>query len=215
MNFAAVASLGEIARNGSLLFETQEEKCNLVNTLAKKLQTSKETNKLKEKVAATLGYFCIHDDNSVEFSVKTDEKSLDKFGQYVMDKLLNSSQAKQVELHMAMGEALANCALGEKSTASSSSWLISQEQDTDNGSNKEFDETNIKWLMNELLNNYMQSPNPHLRQASCFWLLIFVKKCSKVSKMVEKNLPQIQEAFIQRLGENDEVTQEVASKGMH
>ena len=38
-----------------------------------------------------------------------------------MDNLLNSSQAKQVELHMAMGEALLNCALGEKSTASSSS----------------------------------------------------------------------------------------------
>ena len=66
--------------------------------------------------------------------------------------------------------------------------------------------------MNELLKNYMQSPNPHLIQASCFWLLMFVKKCSKISKMVEKNLPQIQQAFIQALGEKDEVTQEVASK---
>ena len=66
--------------------------------------------------------------------------------------------------------------------------------------------------MNELLKNYMQSPNPHLRQASCLWLLIFVKKCSKISKMVESNLPQFQYAFIQRLGEKDEVTQELASK---
>ena len=46
-------------------------------------------NKLKEQVAAILGYFfCIQDDNSVEFNVKTDEKTLDKFSQYVMDNFI-------------------------------------------------------------------------------------------------------------------------------
>ena len=55
----------------------------------------------------------------------------------------------------------------------------------------------------------------HLRQAACFWLLILVKKCSEVrADTLTANLSRIQDAFIQRLGENDEITQEVASKGI-
>jgi proteasome component ECM29 len=41
-----------------------------------------------------------------------------------------------------------------------------------------------------------------------------VKKCSNLSEIVLKSLPNIQDAFISRLGENDEITQEVASKGV-
>lgn len=42
--------------------------------------------------------------------------------QIVMQKLLDSSQAKQIELHMAIGEALVNSALGPRSDALLNPW---------------------------------------------------------------------------------------------
>ena len=133
-----------------------------------------------------------------------------------MQRLLDSSQAKQIELHMSIGEALANCALGNKSLACSNTWLVNVKDElslcnlnVDGAADYE----NMEWLLSELLGNYIPSPNQHLRQASCFWLLMFIKKCAKAGPVVMDNLVRIQEVFMSRLGENDEITQEIASKG--
>ena len=222
---AAIIALGEVARNGQLLFTSIETKLNIVDILIKKIQTSKETNKLKEKTAATLGFMCIHEEEekNSEFIYKIDEKKqFNSFNKFVMQKLLDSSQAKQMDLHMSIGEALVNCALGKRSTASSNTWITNMNDDETVVANlkERFtnynvkDNVNLKWLLDELLTNYLPSPNQHLRQASAFWLLILVKKSCKLSQIVIDNLFQIQDAFIQRLGENDEITQEVASKGI-
>lgn len=222
---AAIIALGELARNGQLLFTSIETKLNIVDILIKKIQTSKETNKLKEKAAGSLGFMCIHEEEekNSEFIYKIDEKKqFNSFNKFVMQKLLNSSQAKQMDLHMSIGEALVNCALGKRSTASSNTWITNMNDDETVVANlkERFtnynvkDDVNLKWLLDELLTNYLPSPNQHLRQASAFWLLILVKKSCKLSQIVIDNLFQIQDAFIQRLGENDEITQEVASKGI-
>ncbi len=221
LNIAAIISLGEIARNGCLIYENFDKKLEIVEKLNKKILTSKETNKLKEKAAATLGYICIHENflfEGVESDYLIEGKKIANFNMYVMQKLLDSSQAKQIELHMAIGEALVNCALGKKSTASLNTWINKPDDENTVVIIKENEDDqaddNLKWLLNILLNNYIASQNQHLRQASCFWLLQFVKKSSKCSPLVVKNLYKIQDAFIQRLGENDEITQEVASKGI-
>jgi len=214
---AAIIAVGEIARNGQLIYDSQEIKLNIVDLLIKKLHTSKETNKLKEKAAASLGFMCIHEPISNEFTYKIEEtsKTYDSFHKFVMQRLLDSSQAKQIELHMSIGEALINCALGSRSTASSNTWLINLNDDNVPDDSKiHSDDSNLKWLLTELLTKYLPNPNQHLRQASAFWLLILVKKCCKSSPLIMENLNQIQEAFVQRLGENDEITQEVASKGI-
>jgi proteasome component ECM29 len=170
--------------------------------------TSKETNKVKEKAVATLGYLCIHDIGELNYTFE--EKLYDSFGKYVMIKLLNSSQAKQIELHMAIGEALVDCALGKLSKSSMNTWLTDSKTHLDKP-NTVSANANVDWLLNELLSSYLNSQNQHLRQASCFWLLILLKKCSN---FLLKHLDKIQDAFIQRLGENDEMTQDVASKGI-
>jgi len=210
LTMAAIMSLGEIARNGCLIFENIEAKISLVDKLNRKVLTSKETNKVKEKAVATLGYLCIHDIG--EFTYTFEGKHYNSFGKYVMVKLLNSSQAKQIELHMAIGEALVDCALGKLSKSSLNTWLseskTKQDDKTKNVSNTN---ENVDWLLNELLSSYLNSQNQHLRQASCFWLLILMKKCSD---FLIKHLDKVQDAFIQRLGENDEMTQDVASKGI-
>lgn len=61
LSMAAIVAIGEMARNGRLVFESREAKMSIIDVLIRKIQTSKETNKLKEKAAATLGYLCIHE----------------------------------------------------------------------------------------------------------------------------------------------------------
>ena len=225
LSIAAIISLGEIARNGSMIYENFEKKLQVVELLYKKILTSKETNKVKEKAAATLGFMCIHENflyEGTESDYVIESKKIDSFAKFIMQKLLDSSQAKQIELHMAIGEALVNCALGTKSDSSLNSWITKTDDETrvtlmetdEKSSESDTVDENLVWLLNILLNNYIASPNQHLRQASCFWLLQFVKKSSKVSSLAVRNLYKIQDAFIQRLGENDEITQEVASKGI-
>jgi proteasome component ECM29 len=226
LSMASTMALGEIARNGPLVFESSAKLTELVDVLTKKILTTKETTKGKEKAATTLGYLCINAntllDGAQVTEYKVDEKTtVSSFNRFVMYKLLNSAQAKQFELHMAIGEALVNCALGSKSRAAQNAWTT----DTDeNGQSYESqggevavaleDNESIEWLLHELIDTYLPSQNQHLRQAACFWLLALMKKCSKTSSSVFKHLHKIQDAFIQKLGESDEITQEVASKGI-
>lgn len=221
LSIASIIAMGEIARNGSLIFDKRETLLNIVESLNKKILTSKETNKLKEKAAATLGYMCLNEALLLEGLKSTEQivyeisgKKFDSFNKFVMQKLLDSSQAKQIELNMSIGEALVNAALGKRSNASLNPWTNEETQITSNISITSSDDENLEWLLNGLLKNYLQNPNQFLRQASVLWLLIFVKKCSKHSSLVLKNLFKIQDAFIQRLSENDEISQEVASKGI-
>jgi len=218
---AAILSIGEMARNGPLLFDSREHKLDTVETLIKKIHTSKETNKVKERAAATLGFMCLHEANQEQLQPETayciDEKHYDTFSKFVMQKLLNSSQAKQIELHMSIGEALANCALGHRSLACLNPWKVNLKDELSGPQvfcADPLSDRNMEWLLSELLGTYIPSPNQHLRQAACFWLLTFIKKCAKSGQVVQKSLMRIQEVFMSRLGDSDEVTQEVASKGI-
>lgn len=64
-----------------------------------------------------------------------------------------------------------------------------------------------------ILNKHIISPNPHVRQAACIWLLSLVRKLSTHSE-VKSHLKEIQSAFVSVLSENDELSQDVASKGL-
>jgi proteasome component ECM29 len=195
----------------------------IIESLNKKILTSNETNKVKEKAASTLGFMCV---NEIIFTEEAESDLMSKLdskfsslNKYMMQKLLDSSQAKQVELHMALGEAIVNCALGKRSNAGLNSWLIDESDSAaaDASPAELIDDSsddNLSWLLDKLLEVYLPNANQHLRQAACFWLLIFVKKTNKRSLLLRKNLFKVQDAFIQRLGEMDEITQEVASKGI-
>ncbi len=206
------------------MFETAEKLTSLVEILNKKILTTKETTKVKEKAATTLGYLCINSnivlDKSAVTEYKVDEKlTVHSFNKFVMHKLLNSAQAKQFELHMAIGDALVNCALGHASKASLNNWTTDTDENEQSYQNSAeswqlLDNENVEWLLHELIDRYLPSQNQHLRQAACFWLLALLKKCSRTSSNVFRNVYKIQDAFIQKLGENDEITQEVASKGI-
>lgn len=92
----------------------------VVECLHKLLLTSQVTNKIKERAASTLGFMCLHSVLIMPGDL-TETTNLD-LSQIVMQKLLDSSQAKQIELHMAIGEALVNCALGSRSDSLRNPW---------------------------------------------------------------------------------------------
>lgn len=109
--------------------------------------------------------------------------------------------------------------LGSKSPALRNSWTCTEQEWIEKVKEVKLEEdkilnSSLNWLLNQLLEKYIDNPNPHLRQAASFWLLTLMKKCSTLADFIEKNLMPIQDAFILRLGENDDVTQEVASKAI-
>lgn len=224
LSTASIIAIGEIARSGPIVIDSSQNLFSLIEILYKKIQTTKETTKVKEKAATTLGHLCIHpfivlSDSDIKYTIKNEsdgsETSFASFSQYVMYRLLNSSQAKQFELHMAIGDALVNSALGPRSNASLNSWVHDLSMDQVDVNTK--DNSDVEWLLNELINSYLPSQNQHLRQAACFWLLALLNKCAKLpatSEVITKNIYKVQDAFVQKLGESDEITQEVASKGI-
>ncbi|OXB60778.1 hypothetical protein ASZ78_016829 [Callipepla squamata] len=71
----------------------------------------------------------------------------------------------------------------------------------------------VPWVLDIILNKHIVSPNPHVRQAACIWLLSMVKKLS-THKAIKSHLKDIQSAFVSVLSDSDELSQDVASKGL-
>ncbi|XP_031695203.1 proteasome adapter and scaffold protein ECM29-like [Anarrhichthys ocellatus] len=71
----------------------------------------------------------------------------------------------------------------------------------------------VPFVLASVLARYIPSQNPHVRQAACIWLLSLVKKLSQ-HKEITSHLKEIQVAFISVLSDPDELSQDVASKGL-
>jgi proteasome component ECM29 len=200
LSYSAVVSFGEIARNGDILLPIDDVN-RIIDQLQHKIQTSSETNKLKERAALAMSCICVGDKTF-------------RFNEEIIKRLLNSAQTKQVELHMVIGESLINSALGVKSPAARNQWICMESDWKAPTNNIMRDNDYLEWLLDEILEKYIENSNPHLRQAASFWLLILLKKCSNLNDCVLKKIVRIQDSFINRLGENDDLTQEVASKAI-
>ncbi|XP_069812868.1 proteasome adapter and scaffold protein ECM29-like, partial [Dendropsophus ebraccatus] len=201
LSVAAVTALGEIGRNGALPIPdegTGFTKKQLVENLLARIPSGKETNKAKERAIRTLGYFPVGDS---KFSPQ----------KMLLQGLMESVEAKQIELQFTIGEAITNAAVGTKSTAARDVWMVSEEDYQPCADVKENDV--VTWVLDQILNKHGVSVNPHVRQASCIWLLSIVKKLSNHQEIKSK-LKEIQSAFISALSDNDELSQDVASKGL-
>ncbi|CAG2221633.1 ECM29 [Mytilus edulis] len=99
---------------------------------------------------------------------------------------------------------------GRQSSAARDLWTESEEDYRNRVTVKE---TKVEWYLESLLNKSLVSSNPHLRQAACIWLLALTKTCGP-DPAVQSKLSQIQGAFMRLLSENDDITQDIASKGL-
>ncbi|XP_033738890.1 proteasome adapter and scaffold protein ECM29-like [Pecten maximus] len=198
-------AIGEIGRNSPLLLpsgaegDSQEKltKLSLIKVLLKMVTSGKETNKTKEKTALCLGYICVGEE---EFPYR----------KKVIEEMMEAAKAKQIELNMTMGDALVYSAQGITSVAARDVWTETEEE-FNSRTSKSVNE--VAWYMDLLLNKYIVNVNPHLRQAACIWLLALVKSCN-THEVLQSSLLQIQRAFMKMLSENDDITQDIASKGL-
>uniref|UniRef100_A0A673VCA3 Proteasome adapter and scaffold protein ECM29 n=1 Tax=Suricata suricatta TaxID=37032 RepID=A0A673VCA3_SURSU len=198
---AACTALGEIGRNGPLPIPSEGSgftKLHLIESLLNRIPSSKETNKMKERAIQTLGYFPVGDGDFPHQKL-------------LLQGLMDSVEAKQIELQFTIGEAITSAAIGTGSVAARDAWLVTEEEYTPPAGAKVNDV--VPWVLDVILNKHIVSPNPHMRQAACIWLLSLVRKLS-THKEVKSHLKEIQSAFVSVLSENDELSQDVASKGL-
>nr|XP_015201351.1 PREDICTED: proteasome-associated protein ECM29 homolog isoform X1 [Lepisosteus oculatus] len=201
LSIAACTALGEIGRNGPLLIPSEGSdftKLHMVENLLARIPSGKESSKMKERAIQTLGYFPVGDG---EFP---HQKKL-------LQGLMDSVEAKQVELQFTVGEAITSAAVGTSSVAARDVWTSSEEEYTPPANAKSNDV--VPWVLNTILSKHIASSNPHVRQAACIWLLSLVKKLSH-HKEIKSHLKEIQSAFISILSDPDELSQDVASKGL-
>ncbi|XP_070598537.1 proteasome adapter and scaffold protein ECM29 isoform X1 [Erythrolamprus reginae] len=198
---AACTALGEIGRNAPLPIPNEGSgftKLHLVESLLARIPSGKETNKMKERAIQTLGYFPVGDGDFPHQKL-------------LLQGLMDSVEAKQIELQFTVGEAITSAAIGTSSVAARDAWIVSEEEYTAPIDVKINDV--VPWVLDVVLNKHIISPNPHIRQASCIWLLSLVKKLS-AHKEIKSHLKEIQTAFVTILSDSDELSQDVASKGL-
>jgi len=199
----ACSALAEIGRNSTLpLPDTAEgkdkvSKMTIVEKLVKKVSTTKENNKVRESAAVCLGSLCV---GEKEFPHK----------KKIIESLLECAEAKQVELHFTVGDSLVTAALGSASPSARDAWLVAEE---DHVTTAEDSNDVIKHLLDLLLKKQVVSANPHIRQAACIWLLSLSRNCRKHT-FIQTNFPRIQQAFMSLLADSDDLTQDIASKGL-
>uniref|UniRef100_A0AAQ5WZB0 Ecm29 proteasome adaptor and scaffold n=1 Tax=Amphiprion ocellaris TaxID=80972 RepID=A0AAQ5WZB0_AMPOC len=198
---AACTALGEIGRNGPLLIPAEGDgftKLSTVENLLARIPSGKESTKMKERSIMTLGYLPVGDGDFPH------QKKL-------LQGLMDSVEAKQVELQFTVGEAITSAAIGTSSGAARDPWTCTEDQYSPPHNVKNNDV--VPWVLNSVLSRYIPSQNPHVRQAACIWLLSLVKKFSQ-HKEITSHLKEIQVAFISVLSDPDELSQDVASKGL-
>ncbi|XP_074640240.1 proteasome adapter and scaffold protein ECM29-like [Tubulanus polymorphus] len=201
----SIHAVGEMGRIAPLPFpptsdNLSDEKVNslsVVQRLVDIVQKTKQSGKIREKAAMTLGYICVGN-NAFE------QRKL------AMEGMLDCGQPNQMELHFTVGEALVNAALGVTAPAARDIWKVDEKEFKSAIPNPLIE---LEWLSNQLLTKYMSSPNPHIRQAACIWLLTLVKRCGSCPG-VRSKLVNIQAAFMNLLTESNELTQDIASKGL-
>ncbi len=205
---AACTAIGEMGRSGPLPLpddggETDlNTKLGLCKKLLALMKSGKVSMKARERAALALGLIGIGDG---QFQHR----------RYILDECLKAGHdIKDLELHFTMGDAIAYASMGPRSPMARDLWQVSEEDfvpllscDEDSG------EGEVKWVLDQLCNEYVISSHPYTKQASCMWLLGLVKHAGKMS-VVQERLFDIQSAFMSLLGDSNDVIQDAASKGL-
>ncbi|KAK6324484.1 hypothetical protein J4Q44_G00038260 [Coregonus suidteri] len=214
---AACTALGEMGRNGPLLIPSEGEgftKLAMVDNMLARIPSGKETLKMKERAIQTLGYLPVGDGDFAH------QKKL-------LQGLMDSVEAKQVELQFTVGEAITSAAIGTSSGAARDPWTFTEEQYSPPDNVKSNDV--VPWVLNSILAKYIPSQNPHVRQAACIWLLSLVKKLhqhkeirgnghwgfqSHLGEATRPKISRVQTLMVRGGVMAGELSQDVASKGL-
>ncbi|KAG0252530.1 hypothetical protein DFQ27_008011 [Actinomortierella ambigua] len=200
----ASMALGEMGRYGPLPLSTPEHREDVLKRLIRVASTAKDT-KVQETAITALGHVGVGNPELAQHIL-----------QLFYD--LAAKNLKQAEVNFTIGEAMACIGGGWTCTAMdvhvdladvepSSSKRVHENGDMPSGS----------LLMDNILNKILDEMAPSLKagmkKAACIWLLSMVKFCSS-HPSVKNQLPRLHRVFSSMLSDRDEMTQEVASKGI-
>uniref|UniRef100_A0A1B0CSE0 Proteasome-associated protein ecm29 n=1 Tax=Lutzomyia longipalpis TaxID=7200 RepID=A0A1B0CSE0_LUTLO len=129
------------------------------------------------------------------------------FSQKILQEFLKLNKlTKDPALHIAIGQAIGSI-LGRQSVD-----VFQQDGDMKMDTDTCEDEELLKWLLKELY-SLVKELHPSSRQALAIWLLATVKAGSR-GNTVQENREILQMIFTELLSENNELVQDVASRGL-
>ncbi|KAF8941099.1 hypothetical protein BGZ58_002205 [Dissophora ornata] len=188
----ACISLGEIGRYGVLPSK------DATKDVQKLIETAKNTKDIKtqENAIAALGHVGVGNPDQVKEILTF----LYDFG---------PKQTKQAEVNFTIGEAITCIGAGWQSSVMDVFADVADQEP----SKTDVDVAVMDGILNTILNEMGTSPKAASKKAACIWLLSLVKFCS-THPSVKTQLPRIHSVFSNLLSDRDELTQEVASKGI-
>ncbi|KAJ1522342.1 hypothetical protein ONE63_002635 [Megalurothrips usitatus] len=200
----ACSALGLLARCAELPLsagkgsdEKIPGKMDILLKLQSIMSNSKLTAKVKERAVKAAGHLCVGE------TFPHSKEVIEGF-------LGMAKESRDVEVHLSVGEALVCCVLGTSSPVARDPWMVLESEFTPTETVHEMD---LKWLFDKLLIDMVKEPHPNQKQACCLWLLALLKNCSK-TRDLSSRLPEVQSAFMEFLGENNDIVQDAASKGL-
>ncbi|KAI8073997.1 proteasome stabiliser-domain-containing protein [Gongronella butleri] len=209
----ALSEIGRIKSVGGLLLATDNKngedvtmapsRAELIKRLSELVKTSKDT-KLQEQALLALGNV------SITMTDENDENDADL--QLIIDGLFASADSKQVELNFAGGEAWSALAFGWPSQA------LQKYKDVSDlalppAPTSEKHTARCQQIMDTMVKKYVASDRAWYRKAACIWLLSILK-FGVNQPIISANLRVIHASFSRLIGDRDDFTQEVASKGL-
>lgn len=164
-------------------------KLELVRQLLDVMNNAKLNSRIRERAAKALGLICVG-----EMFPHTRE---------VIRGLIDTAkETKDVEVHFTIGESLVMCLQSVWSPEARDAWQTPPNDFTPSDAMQEAPSCeNLEWLLQQLF-GFAKQPHPNVRQATCIWLLAILKGCAD-KEPVKRTLPQIQNAFMDFLGENN------------
>ncbi|KAF9112407.1 hypothetical protein BGX27_003449 [Mortierella sp. AM989] len=188
----ACVALGEIGRYGVI---PSKDPTKDVKQLMETVKATKDI-KTQEHAIAALGHVAVGDPSQAQDVLAF----LYDFG---------PKQTKQSEVNFTIGEAIACIGAGWKCSVMDVFADVADKEPTA----PEIPASAMDNILNTVLNEMGTSPKAATKKSACIWLLSLVKFCS-THPSVKAQLPRIHSVFSSLLSDRDELTQEVASKGI-
>ncbi|KAL6070848.1 proteasome component M29, variant 2 [Balamuthia mandrillaris] len=199
----------------------------IIEKLASLLRSTTTEKRLTERLSIALGYMCLGDHSA-------------SFKQEILDALFKLDQLKTEEIHFTVGESFAciaassyfaslptfdplapeetqelaasiNAEVGAAHETSSDE--KGKEKETSRIQESEEDAETMKHVMSTILEKLVSSQS-NVRAAAGIWMLSLLKHCGSRSNVLQSNLQRIQMAYSRLLADNNEIVQEVASRGL-
>lgn len=125
-----------------------------------------------------------------------------------------------MELQFTIGEGFSCLGAGKESKISQEKWLHEDVEGEDKMEVDEITPKNIATtptdlmspLIEKIIRECIPSPMAHVRQAGVIWLVCLVK-FSGDHFAVQDRIKDVQTAFVNSLSDNDDLTQDLASRG--